>query len=415
MSISLHDEFAKLNLYIKYEPRTIYEKVSYSKINPEYKDVDGQKFSETHKDLITFIDALPYDKPNIDIQQDEIFKYDHPPKEISTNPEAPPIPILIPVDATPPLAPVAVAVAPPPPPTQKILRLPLISTGIYVHAEFNNNLIENYMALVKDNININDANIITEICLYDAKQETITKAEAELLKFDADKRNKFAIKSYGVLGIEKNGTKTATTANCIIVDPAGSAFTFNDKCQTYSGEGGSKAIYKFFRIYGKYHNLKKIDAGYAKFNNLANTVFDNKNDCDNKRNNIFIDKKGALGIIHAVGPDGSVVGGLTIGEFKDKLGNTLKTISNLLNNHNYIKNPILTRKARQTHQSTRKTQKRVPQAQQAQQAQQAPQAQQAQAPLAQQAQAPLAQAQAQAQQAQLALARRGAHARRGAP
>ena len=67
MSISLHDEFAILNLYIKYEPRTIYEKVSYSKINPEYKDVDGNKFSETHKELIAFIDKLPYDKPNIDI------------------------------------------------------------------------------------------------------------------------------------------------------------------------------------------------------------------------------------------------------------------------------------------------------------------------------------------------------------
>ena len=116
MAISLHDEFANLNLYIKYEPRTIYEKVSYSKIDNDYKDVDGNKFIDTHKDLIIFIDNLPYDKPKIDIQPDEIFKYDHLPKAISTNPQAPPPPTPPPSTQPPSTQPPSTNPPPPTPP-----------------------------------------------------------------------------------------------------------------------------------------------------------------------------------------------------------------------------------------------------------------------------------------------------------
>jgi hypothetical protein len=83
--LSLLHQFAKLNLYIKYEPRTIYEKVSYSKLNKNYIDEDGNKFADTQKTIITFVDKLPIDKPKIDIPPEQIFKYNHLPPKILTS------------------------------------------------------------------------------------------------------------------------------------------------------------------------------------------------------------------------------------------------------------------------------------------------------------------------------------------
>lgn len=86
---SFLDELKNLKLYIKYEPRTIYDKVSYAKLDTDYIDEDGTKFANTQKAIIDFVDKLPIDKPKIDIPQEQIFKYDHPPAKILTNPPLP--------------------------------------------------------------------------------------------------------------------------------------------------------------------------------------------------------------------------------------------------------------------------------------------------------------------------------------
>jgi len=80
---SFIDEINKLNLYIKYKPRTIYDKVSYSEIDPEYIDEDGKKFIDK-REIIEFIKKLPFNTPKIDVLPNEIFKYDHLPPPIST-------------------------------------------------------------------------------------------------------------------------------------------------------------------------------------------------------------------------------------------------------------------------------------------------------------------------------------------
>lgn len=90
----------------------------------------------------------------------------------------------------------------------------------------------------------------------------------------------------------------------ILVDAAGSAFD-KDTGNTYSAAKFSEALYKHLGIYGKSHNLGKIDNGEAKINNE-------------------LDLKDKLSIlIHAVGPRGGI-------DYYNKLKNTIKAISVLL-------------------------------------------------------------------------------------
>lgn len=78
--------------------------------------------------------------------------------------------------------------------------------------------------------------------------------------------------------------------NCILVDPAGSAFT-KDKGNTYNGDKMSKAIYNFFKysdgnaIFGKKHSIGKIPSGEAKINKDSQ-----------------VNKSSVKALIHAVGP-----------------------------------------------------------------------------------------------------------------
>lgn len=89
MTLNFRDEIKKLNLYIEYKPRTIYQKVSYLELSPEYIDEDGKQFNK-NTNLINFVKKLPINTPIIDIEDEQIFKYDdHLPPNLSSPPTPP--------------------------------------------------------------------------------------------------------------------------------------------------------------------------------------------------------------------------------------------------------------------------------------------------------------------------------------
>ena len=75
--------------------------------------------------------------------------------------------------------------------------------------------------------------------------------------------------------------------NVILIDPAGSAFSYESNC--YFGGGLSGYIYNTFNLTNKSHNLGHIQTGRAIFNNELN--YDEIN-------------PKIKGLIHAVGPNG---------------------------------------------------------------------------------------------------------------
>jgi hypothetical protein len=151
-----------------------------------------------------------------------------------------------------------------------------------------------FMITLQNNFIIKQPKIIVEICLYfqgNTSEEYSNcikikqDAENQLLKFNKEQLYQFRIYEYGVLGNTEYNLMQ-DTQNCLIVDPAGSAFASGQTI--YTGDGASGAIYKYFDIADKQHTLGNINAGECRYNNLETLTYE--------------ERKGALGIIHAVGP-----------------------------------------------------------------------------------------------------------------
>jgi hypothetical protein len=203
-----------------------------------------------------------------------------------------------------------------------ILRLPLISDGISTNKKINSKYIKEYVKLIEKNLIVHDidnVNIVVEICLHNNKNDIYKRMIEELKKNKLD-QNKFMVKKYGILGFNDNDV-----ANCIIVDPVGKMFS--NKNKTFQGSDVSNALYIYFSIHNKKHMLGNINVGESVFNDLSNKCV--KGGCK--------DSRGAIGIIHAVGPDETYT---KENEFFKALGKTLKSINALLIKNNVLVNTV---------------------------------------------------------------------------